>query len=87
VGLHEQEEEAAMISIEVFRPTSQESEDASRGLETVMKAILFALLLIIVPTRAAEADTWEGNFCGAHRSAILELQSHSSIEEFSRIIF
>ena len=52
-----------------------------------MKAILFALLLIIVPTRAAEADTWEGNFCGAHRSVILELQSHSSSEKFSRIHF
>jgi hypothetical protein len=46
-----------------------------------MKAILFALLLIIVSTRAAEADTWEGNFCGAHRSAILELQSHSRLRK------
>jgi hypothetical protein len=37
VGLHEHavlEEEAAMIGIEVFRPTSQESEDASRGLDS-----------------------------------------------------
>src|SRR5262249_46166612 len=37
VGLHENavwEEEAAMIGTEVFRPTSQESEDASRGLDS-----------------------------------------------------
>ena len=37
VGLHEHavlEEKAAMIGTEVFRPTRQESEDASRGLDS-----------------------------------------------------
>src|SRR5262245_27470516 len=39
VGLHEHavlEEKAAMIGTEVFRPTRQESEDASRGLGRVL---------------------------------------------------